>query len=65
MFEFVLAEKAHYPVRTMCAVLGVSPSGYYAWRVRPLISPQVRANQRLRSRIRVIHAESHQCCLSR
>jgi putative transposase len=60
MFEFVLAEKAHYPVRTMCAVLGVSPSGYYAWRGRPLISPQVRANQRLRARIRVIHAESKQ-----
>ena len=60
MFEFVLAEKAHYPVRTMCAVLGVSPSGYYAWRGRPLFSPQVRANQRLRRRIRVIHAESRQ-----
>jgi transposase InsO family protein len=57
-FAFMLAEQAHYPVRTMCDVFGVSPSGYYAWRGRPLISPQVRANRGLRARIRAIHAES-------
>ena len=29
-FEFINAEKANHPVRVMCRVLQVSPSGYYA-----------------------------------
>jgi len=52
------AEKATYPLRTMCHVLGVSRSGFYAWRGRPLTSPRGHANATLRARIRVIHAES-------
>ena len=43
----------------MCAVLGVSPSGYYGWAGRPVITPQVRATRGLRARIRAIHTESH------
>ena len=42
----------------MCEVLGVSASGFYAWRGRPRLTPRVRADRGLRARIRAIHAES-------
>jgi len=33
-FEFIRAEKGNYPVVTMCDVLCVSTSGFYAWQHR-------------------------------
>ena len=53
-----MAEKAQHPVRTLCEALGVSASGFYAWRGRPLLTPRVRVDRGLRARIRAIHAES-------
>jgi putative transposase len=53
----VKANQAVFPVRTQCRVLGVSPSGYYAWRRRPP-SRHSRADAALTARIRAIHARS-------
>jgi putative transposase len=34
-FAFVDAEKARYPVTSLCRLLKVSRAGYYAWATRP------------------------------
>lgn len=51
------ANQASYPVRRMCGLLGVSPSGYYAWLRRPP-SPREQADRELRDRIVDIHSRS-------
>ena len=53
-FPFVNANQAIYGVATMCRVLAVSASGYYAWRQRPP-SARARADAGLTARIRAIH----------
>lgn len=57
-FEFVRARRGRWPVGCMCRVLGVSPSGYYAWLKR---GPSRRAleNEALSKRIAEIHEASH------
>jgi hypothetical protein len=35
-FRFIEDHRDTYPIRLMCAVLEVSPAGYYAWRERPV-----------------------------
>jgi putative transposase len=49
--------QAKHRVATMCRVLGVSPSGYYAWRKRPA-SERARQDSALLRRIRTVHETS-------
>ena len=51
------ANQAEHGVATMCRVLGVSPSGYYAWRSRGR-SGRWRRDEELRGTIRTIHRAS-------
>jgi putative transposase len=51
VFEFIAAKKAEHSVKTMCRVLGVSRSGFHAWRRREP-SPREREDARLSARIR-------------
>jgi len=53
------ANQAVFPLTTMCRVLGVSPSGYYAWCARPP-STRTVANERLLERMREIYRFSRQ-----
>jgi putative transposase len=53
----VSAHQAIYPVKTMCRVLDVSTSGYYAWRKRQP-SQRAQEDQRLLKRIHAIHKRS-------
>jgi putative transposase len=55
VYQFVEREKATLPVRTMCRMLGVSPSGYYAWSGRPP-SARAVADAALTGAIRRAHA---------
>ena len=50
--------QADYAVRMLCRVLGVSPSGYYAWRSRAASARSV-SDAVLTERIREIHKYSH------
>ncbi len=56
-FGFVDEHREVWPVKMMCSALGLSASGYYAWRDRPE-STRAAANRALLDDIRLIHAES-------
>jgi transposase InsO family protein len=53
-FAFIAAEKAQHPVTVLCSVLGVSSSGFYAWRKRPP-SERATSDARLAVEVRLAH----------
>jgi putative transposase len=55
----VKANQAEHKVRTMCRVLHVSPSGFYAWCRRPA-SKRAQEDTKLTERIQQIHDRSRQ-----
>lgn len=53
-FDFILAEKASFPVSLLCDVLDVSRSGFYAWLKRPA-PKSASSDARLAIEIRLAH----------
>jgi putative transposase len=58
-YHLIDAEKANFPIRVLCEVMGVSRSGYYDWKTR---APSKRSRQdaALTGKIREIHRRSRQ-----
>jgi transposase InsO family protein len=56
-YRFVERVKGSFHLRTLCRVLGVSPSGYRAWAMRQP-STRARRDAELLEEIRAIHAAS-------
>jgi putative transposase len=57
-FKFIDMAKEDFPVTRLCQVLGVSPSGYFAWRSRSA-SPRQREDLVLLAHIRSAFTRSH------
>ncbi len=57
IFRFIEAQKARHSVPHLCRMLGVSRSGYYAWRSRPP-SERGRFDAVLTQKIETIHRQS-------
>jgi len=58
-FAWIATEKATYPLRVLCRVLRVTPSGFYAWQRRPL-SAHARRNAELDVRIRALFTKARE-----
>ena len=56
-YQLIEAEKATHSVPKLCRLLGVSRSGYYAWRHRPLCE-RARFDTVLSEKIEIIHRNS-------
>jgi putative transposase len=58
-YQFVAAYPAEHRLTRLCQTLGVSRSGYYAWRRRPA-SPRTRANARLVRQMQQLHRQTRE-----
>jgi putative transposase len=58
-YQFIAEQQLNYPIKTMCRVLGVVESGYYAWR-RRAPSRQSQENTVLGERIARIYQSNRQ-----
>ena len=56
-YAFIRDRVAEYPIEVMCAVLGVSRSGYYAWANRPE-NPRAVEDRAVAAEIRAAHEGS-------
>ncbi len=56
-YSFIRHHRSQFRVATLCRVLRVSPSGFYAWLGRAQ-SPRQQANQHLRERLKAVHKQS-------
>lgn len=59
LFSFIDAERSHLPVSLLCRMLGVSRSGYYAWREQPP-SSRNREDAILTEKICEVHERSRE-----
>lgn len=56
-YAFIARHQADYPVRLLCRILAVHPSGYYTWTKTPL-SQRTKDDQRLLGLIKQYWLES-------
>jgi len=57
-FQLIEEQQEQLPVTRLCRVLNVPPSGYYAWRQRP-VSAREMANQELVKSIEAVYNDSY------
>jgi putative transposase len=58
-YRFIEAHRGRQRLTRLCAALGVSRSGYYAWRGRPE-SERAKANRALTEQLHIVHQQSRQ-----
>ena len=58
-FGIIHAERANFPIRVLCRLMKVSPSGYYAWLGRKP-STRKRDEERIVTKMRAIQAQTQQ-----